>query len=289
MSFTNIVTPEWLSVHLADPAVKILDCTTYMLAQPVGPSKIESGRAQYVKGHIPGAQHVCMEQDFSEPGARFAFTVPSPDTFNRLMQRLGIHHDDHVVLYGHQQLSVVTRIWFVLHAMGHQKISILNGGLALWVKSGLALSTQLPTAKASHYKAVPKVERIASIHDVNEAINDPQKVLLNALKKEQFLGTGGAHYGRPGRIPNSLSWPATDLYDPQTGKFKDLTGLVALLKQLDLQAGQQVINYCGGGIAATTTAFVLEMLGFSNWSVYDNSMNEWANTPDKPVQTGLAS
>ncbi len=83
MSFTNIVTPEWLSVHLADPAVKILDCTTYMLAQPVGPSKIESGRAQYVKGHIPGAQHVCMEQDFSEPGARFAFTVPSPDTFNR--------------------------------------------------------------------------------------------------------------------------------------------------------------------------------------------------------------
>ena len=289
MSFTNIVTPEWLSVHLTDPAVKILDCTTYMLAQPVGPSKIESGRAQYVKGHIPSAQHVCLEQDFSEPGARFAFTVPSPDTFNRLMQRLGIHHDDHVVLYGHQQLSVVTRIWFVLHAMGHQKISILNGGLALWVKSGLALSTQLPTAKASHYKAVPKVERIASIHDVNEAINDPQKVLLNALKKEQFLGTGGAHYGRPGRIPNSLSWPATDLYDPQTGKFKDLTGLVALLKQLDLQAGQQVINYCGGGIAATTTAFVLEMLGFSNWSVYDNSMNEWANTPDKPVQTGLAS
>ena len=205
MSFTNIVTPEWLSEHLSDPAIKILDCTTYMLAQPVGPSKIESGRAQYLKGHIPGAQHVCMEQDFSEPGARFAFTVPSPDTFNRLMQRLGINHDDHVVLYGHQQLSVVTRIWFVLHAMGHQRISILNGGLALWVKSGLALSTQLPAVKAGHYKAVPKVERVAGINEVSEAITDPQTVLLNALKKEQFLGTGGSHYGRPGRIPNSVA------------------------------------------------------------------------------------
>ena len=62
--------------------------------------------------------------------------------------------------------------------------------------------------------------------------------------------------------------------------------LTALLNQLDLQAGQQVINYCGGGIAATTTAFVLETLGFTNWSVYDNSMNEWANTPDKALQTG---
>ena len=286
MSFNNIVTPEWLSAHLTDPAIKILDCTTYMLAQPVGPSKIESGRAQYLKGHIPGAQHVCMEKDFSEPGARFAFTVPSLDTFNHLMQRLGIHRDDHVVLYGHQQLSVVTRIWFVLHAMGHQKISILNGGLALWVKSGLVLSTELPTFKASEYKAEPKVERVAGITEVTEAITNPQKVLLNALKKEQFLGTGGAHYGRPGRIPNSVSWPATDLYDLQTGEFKSLEDLTALLKQLDLQAGQQVVHYCGGGIAATTTAFVLETLGFTNWSVYDNSMNEWANTSDKPLQTG---
>jgi len=111
-------------------------------------------------------------------------------------------------------------------------------------------------------------------------------VLLNALKKEQFLGTGGAHYGRPGRIPNSVSWPATDLYDPQTGEFKSQDELTALLKQLDLQTGQQVINYCGGGIAATTTAFVLETLGFTNWSVYDNSMYEWANTPDKALVTG---
>jgi thiosulfate/3-mercaptopyruvate sulfurtransferase len=285
MSGTNIVSPKWLSAHLSDPAIKILDCTTYMLAQPVGPSKIESGRAQYLTGHIPGAQHVCMEQDFSELGARFAFTVPSPDTFNRLMQRLGINHDDHVVLYGHQQMSVVTRVWFVLHAMGHQKISILNGGLARWVKSGLALSTQLPTVEPSQYKAVPKVERIASIDDVTKAITDPQKVLLNALKKEQFLGTGGAHYGRPGRIPNSRSWPATDLYDAQTGEFKGLEELTALLRQIDLHAGQQVINYCGGGIAATTTAFILQTLGVNNWSVYDNSMNEWANTPDKLLHT----
>lgn len=127
---------------------------------------------------------------------------------------------------------------------------------------------------------------MAEINEVSEAITDPQKVLLNALKKEQFLGTGGAHYGRPGRIPNSRSWPATDLYDPQTGEFKDVEELTARLKQLDLQAGQQVVNYCGGGIAATTTAFVLETLGFTNWSVYDNSMNEWANTSDKPLQTG---
>ena len=152
------------------------------------------------------------------------------------MLQVAIHHDDHVVLYGHQQMSVVTRIWFVMHALGHQKISILNGGLALWVKSGMALSTELPTVKASDYKAVPKVERVAGITEVSEAITDPQKVLLNALKKEQFLGTGGAHYGRPGRIPNSVSWPATELYDLQTGEFKSQDELTALFKQLDLKA-----------------------------------------------------
>ena len=77
--------------------------------------------------------------------------------------------------------------------MGHRKISILNGGLALWVKSGFELSDQLPAVKTSHYKAVRRVERLADITRVSEAITDPQKVLLNALKKERFLGTGGAH------------------------------------------------------------------------------------------------
>ena len=39
-----------------------------------------------------------------------------------------------------------------------------------------------------------------------------------------------------------------------------------------------VLNYCGGGIAASLEAFVLYQLGFENITIYDNSLHEWAAT-----------
>lgn len=49
-------------------------------------------------------------------------------------------------------------------------------------------------------------------------------------------------------------------------------------------SNKRVVHYCGGGIAATTTAFALEMLGFGDWAVYDNSLLEWTTRADALMQ-----
>ena len=47
-----------------------------------------------------------------------------------------------------------------------------------------------------------------------------------------------------------------------------------------------VLNYCGGGIAASLDAFVLFQLGYDDIEIYDNSMSEWATDENLPIEIG---
>ena len=91
-----LVSAQWLHSRVqqasarppGQPRLRILDCSTYMTPQPVGPSKITSGRADYLAQHIPGAQHVDMVQDLSDPNGAYPYTLLSVCAFEALMQRL---------------------------------------------------------------------------------------------------------------------------------------------------------------------------------------------------------
>ena len=50
----------------------------------------------------------------------------------------------------------------------------------------------------------------------------------------------------------------------------------------------RIITYCGGGIVASTVAFVLTRLGFNNVAVYMASLEEWTADFNNPMETGKA-
>ena len=295
-----LVSAQWLQARLqqasaAQPAqpgkstLRILDCSTYMTPQPVGPSRISSGRPDYLAGHIPGALHVDMAQDLSDPKGAYPYTLLSVAAFEALMQRLGIYPEDHVVVYGRSAMVTLTRAWFVLHAMGHARVSVLDGGFAAWQAIGGRLSQTAPPVAPSVYRARPLPGRVASLAQVRAALSQPQVCLANALSRAQFEGSGGAHYGRPGRLPGSVSLPAAELLVPDSGLFRPLDSLRADYSAAGALQADQVIAYCGGGIAATATAFTLQRLGQTHWAVYDNSLLEWSTLDDTPMVQGPAS
>jgi thiosulfate/3-mercaptopyruvate sulfurtransferase len=303
----DLVDVAWLAAHLDDPSLRILDCTTYMTPQPVGPSRIDSGRPDWARAHVPGARHVDMVADLSDPEGAFPYTLPSPAQVDALRARLGITEAHHVVLYGARHPMVVTRAWWVLRTLGHPRVSILDGGWEAWQRAGLPIeaaqsqSDAQPTAEtkpasdttlpgssaatgASTPRAVRDTARVADAEDVARALRDGSAQLVNALSPEQFRGTGGAHYGRPGRIPGSLNLPARDLIDPVTGAWRTDDEIGALASAAGLAPGDTpVIVYCGGGIAATATAFALHLVGRRRVSVYDNSLLEWSADPMRPM------
>lgn len=280
-----LVEPAWLAEHLQDPDLRILDCTTYMVPQPVGASTIVSGLPDYERGHVPGAQHVDMVEDMSAPDGEFPYTLPSAGQMEQLMSRLGVANHHHIVLYGRGHIPTITRCWYVLHALGHERVSVLNGGMERWEREGWPLTTDIPRFAPTNYQAELRSQKVASLADVRQASSaNDATLLINALGRDQFAGSGGAHYGRPGRIPASVNVPARELADQDTKMFVPDEVLHALFAPTGALEAPRVIAYCGGGIAASAVAFALEILGHPDWALYDNSLLEWSTRTDTAME-----
>lgn len=279
-----LVTPDWLEARLDDPSIRILDCTTYMTPQPVGPSKITSGRPDWARAHIPGAAHVCMVEDLSDPDGRYPYTLTSEARIAALLSRLGIGNEHRVVLYGAAHPMVVTRAWWVLTALGHERVSILDGGLARWTREGRPLTDAVTGHEPASFVPRLNAEMIADAERVARAVEGSGERLVNALSPEQHAGTGGAHYGRPGRIPGSVNVPARELVDPATMTWLPPDAIAQRFGAAGLtDADEPVITYCGGGIAASVTFFALKLLGRERVALYDNSLLEWSADPQRPM------
>ncbi len=282
-----LVSAQWLSEHLGQPGLRVLDCTTYMTPRPVGSSLISSGRPDWEASHIPGSQHIDIVDDLSDPQGKFPFTLACATQVSALLSRLGIQADDHIVLYGAKYLGMVARAWWVLRTLGHQKVSILDGGWEYWLSQGLPVSSQ-----QQHYPATQYVldggthDRVASANDVQQAMEQSSATLINSLGPDQHAGSPSAtHYGRPGRIPNSVNLPARFLTDASTQLMLTDDALLTLIAQAGIPQDKNapLITYCGGGIAASTVLFALHRLGWQDIRLYDNSLLEWSVDAARPM------
>jgi thiosulfate/3-mercaptopyruvate sulfurtransferase len=138
---------------------------------------------------------------------------------------------------------------------------------------------------ARTFTARPRPGLIADKAAVLAALGDRSACVLNALTEEQHRG-GGVTYGRPGRIAGSSNVPARDLVDPDTHAYLPADALRAKFEAAGALGAGRVITYCGGGIAASSDAFVLTLLGRDDVALYDASLSEWAGDPSLPMQTG---
>jgi thiosulfate/3-mercaptopyruvate sulfurtransferase len=257
-----------------------------MVAQPVGASLVTSARPDYLKAHIPGAHYLHMVDDLSDPDGPFPYALPGAGHISALLRRLGVDNGDTIVLYGAAWPQVVTRAWWVLTASGAEDVRILNGGWQGWLAAGLPVTSALPQPRTGNFQGRRIAAMVATKEDVLRAMEKGGVCLLNALSPEQFAGSGGAHYGRPGRIPGSINVPNRDLVDPATGRYRPLKEIAALFERQGGLDQEHIVTYCGGGIAASGAAFALAMLGHRNVALYDGSLLEWAGDPSLPMVVG---
>ena len=109
--------------------------------------------------------------------------------------------------------------------------------------------------------------------------------MLNALTEEFHIGDN-SRYGRPGRIPNSLNIPFHDFIEAGTGKLIPPKEALHIFADKGITSDFEIVNYCGGGIAATLNAFFLHQMGFEKLQIYDNSMSECAMDENLPIEIG---
>ena len=279
-----LVSTDWLSNHLEDPNVRILDPSTLLPPKPdFSLYDVVPARKDFEKGHIPHALFVDLEHELSTPDPRLHFMLPDAQSFARAMSRYGVSDDTFVVCYSTTSHWWATRLWWMLQVFGHQRVAVLDGGFQKWQMEGRPVETgPAPVPAPGHFTVrEPNMGMVADRKQVLAAISEADVCTVNALRAEQHTGTGGVHYGRRGHITGSISIPSA-LHVNDDNTFKSKEELRAMFAPA--MSKPEVITYCGGGIAATSVALALAMLGHNSVKVYDASLTEWAADPDLPME-----
>jgi thiosulfate/3-mercaptopyruvate sulfurtransferase len=278
-----------LEKMLGQPALRLFDCTTYLEPTPAGsdePYNAVPGRQTFEAGHIPGADFLDLQGEFSDAASKLHFMMAPVKQLEAAFGRHGVSADSRVVLYSLGTPMWATRFWWMLQSLGFENAAVLDGGLDKWKLEARAIETGPAKGyKPATFTAKPKSGYFVGKHDVLASKGEHNTVVVNALGPQFHRGLEPSRYGRPGRVPGSCNLPAAALLDPQTKAFVSLSEAEKKFAAQGITKDKRVIAYCGGGISATVDLFLLHRLGYPNLTLYDGSMGEWARDASLPIET----
>lgn len=291
IKLNHLVDTDWLAVHLDADELRIVECTSqlpnYFEDSAADGLELVTGRGLYEAEHIPGSAFADILGDLSDrTRTNFMYAMPSPERFATVMSDIGVGEGTAVVLYDRGMNSWAARMWWMLRTFGFDNAAVLDGGWSRWLAEGRSVSAEPSRYPKAHFQARPRPELIASRNQVQAAIGKSGSCLINALDPDEFAGRPPQRYARPGRIPSSVNVPFAVTVDLDTQVFPSDAVLKETFDTVGALSKDEVICYCGGGIAASTTAFLLTRLGVDNVSLYDGSLTEWSSDPTLPMETG---
>jgi thiosulfate/3-mercaptopyruvate sulfurtransferase len=286
----DVVTTAELADIIGQPELRLFDCTTYLEPAPEGsslPYLAVPGRHTFEAGHIPGADFLDLQGEFSDADTELRFMMPGVAQLERAFGGHGVSNASRVVLYSIGSPMWATRFWWMLRSLGFDNAAVLDGGLDKWKLEGRPLETGLAKGyAAATFTAKPRDGFFVDKHQTLAATSEQGTVVVNALGPQFHKGLEPSRYGRPGRVPGSCNVSAATLLDPKTKAFVPLAEAEAKFKAQGITRDKRVVAYCGGGISATVDLFLLHQLGYRDLTLYDGSMGEWAKDASLPIETG---
>jgi thiosulfate/3-mercaptopyruvate sulfurtransferase len=283
-----LIGTDELAAALGQPNLRIYDCTTYLDPAPPGsadPYLVVPGRRTFEEAHIPGADFLDLQGEFSDQTTPLRFMMAPTAQLEAAFARHGLARGSRVVLYSIGTMMWATRFWWMLKSLGFDDAAVLNGGFDAWKADGRPTERGPPRGyPPGDFKAAPRPGFFVDKQHVLTATRQPDSVIVNALGPQFHKGLEPSRYGRPGRVPGSVNVPAATLVDEKK-KFVALADAQTSFNAQGVGKDKQVICYCGGGISATIDLFLLHQLGYRNLTLYDGSMGEWAKDPSLPIET----
>lgn len=270
--------------RLADPSLRIVDCTVRLSPRSGGGYDIVKGDADWAKAHIPGADFIDLGEELAGPPGISPYAMPDAETFARVIGAHGIGNDNDVVVYSAGGVANAARLFLMFRAMGHDRVHLLNGGWEAWLRGGYPTSTAHPAHAATVFHPSPRVGHFLDKTAMMAELGRADTHIVMALPSDVFHGDR-VIFGRPGRIPGSKSIPASELLDPAGTAFLPIEELERRLSPV-VSAGR-VVNYCGAGMTAAVNAFALHLIGYESGAIYDGSMLEWAADEALPLEPAV--
>jgi thiosulfate/3-mercaptopyruvate sulfurtransferase len=279
---TALVSSQWLADNLGRAGLVVVDATYHL------PTVKRDARAEYEREHIPGAIFFDIDT-IADPTSPLPHMLPSPESFARTVEGLGIGSDDHVVAYDSYGLMSAARPWWMFRIFGHDRVSVLDGGLPKWKREGRPVTdaASVPAA-GKRFQARFRSELVRSKEQLLGNLKGKAEQVLDARAAGRFQGTAPEPRAglRSGHIPGSLNLPYNQLVDAQAHTVLPREALLKQFSQAGLDLGKPIVTSCGSGVTACVLALGLELAGARKVAVYDGSWSEWGLPGSTPVETG---
>jgi len=271
-----LATTEYLAAELGAADLKIIDGSWRM---PGNPPAIEDHR----RARIPGAIFFDLDA-IADKSTALPHMLPPADEFASKIGALGVSDTDRVIVYDDAGIFSAARVWWTFRAMGHDRVSVLDGGLPKWRREGRALDAGAASPAPARYRVGATRPIARSADEVRAFLNTKAGVVLDARPAPRFSGeTKEPRPGlRSGHMPGAINLPHSMLLTAE-GELRPFNELAALFRARGVHAESEVIATCGSGVTAAVLALALERLGHSAHAVYDGSWTEWGDQSNDPA------
>lgn len=255
----------------------------------------QAGRRAYEAGHIPGALYLDHEEQLSAPrtGRNGRHPLPDRGDFAALMRAQGLTARTEVVVYDAGNSMFAAHLWWMLRWLGHEAVSVLDGGWAAWVAIGAEVESGTRMPRLSEAQAIqsqvlsgkPSMP-VVDARGVLANLDDHRLTVLDARAPERFSGSVEPMDPVAGHIPGALNRPFRLNVEPD-GRFKSPA---QLRREFETLLGDRldrgIVHQCGSGITACHNLLAMELAGLRGSALYPGSWSEWCSDPARPVARG---
>lgn len=270
-----LVSADELAAH---PEWRVFDCRHDL-------KNTGYGRQAYARGHIPGALFLHLDDDLSgvKNGSNGRHPLPEVAAFARRMSDCGVGDDVQVVAYDNEGGIFASRLWWMLRWLGHERVAVLDGGLAGWKRGKRPLEEAAPVVAPREFVARPR-DLSVSTAQVLADLNPPSMLILDARSPERFRGENETLDPVGGHIPGAVNRFYFDNLDDAGCYFKPAGELRAEFDAiLGGRPASVVVQQCGSGVTACHNLLAMELAGLPGSRLYPGSWSEWCADPSRPV------
>ncbi|MBO33276.1 MAG: 3-mercaptopyruvate sulfurtransferase [Rhodospirillaceae bacterium] len=285
MEYTHpeaLVSTEWLAENLGASDIAIVDASFHM------PAANRNAKEEFADSHIPGAVFFDID-DICDSESDLPHMVPSAAKFSSRMRSLGIGSEHHVIAYDiNGGCAAAMRAWWMLRLFGHDRVSVLNGGLEKWLAGGRDVENKVPEIVEKHFFAKLDDSLLRTVDQIKANVESGAEQLIDARSAGRFDGSepDPRPNVKPGHIPGSLNLPFQELLNTtHYMMMRPANELQAVIETAGIDPEKSVISSCGSGVTAAPLVMALYLLGFTRAAIYDGSWSEWGSRDDTSIET----
>lgn len=247
----------------------------------------KNAKQNYTEKHLDKALFVDLNSQLADIKENFTnggrHPLPKIEDFTQTLQNLGINQNSHVIIYDDKNgANAAARFWWMLKAVGHEKVQVLNGGIQQAEKNGFPISNTIETPQISESYSLQNWKLpIAAITEVEEHSEDENYIVIDVRENNRYRGELEPIDLVAGHIPGSINIPfSTNLNEE--GLFLPPNELRAKYQEIFADKNQEnIIVHCGSGVTACHSLLAIDYAGLQIPKLYVGSWSEWSRNNKK--------